>query len=285
MGIRLIVEVMDHAPADLTWRERWALVVLAETANDTTRECWPGIEDDPEIAHRMRLPARSSRYEVIQALRLKGALASVSAGHRGRRAVYRVPVLSPQKGPGFPDPNDEKGSGNPGSSVREPQTQSERKGPESTDPKSEKGSGNDLERVRDSPRKGPENPDPYPSDSSVPSSQLAGDSASPDIPAAALPLVEGLRDAGVSVRWPFRGNQWFPVLGLINDHGIPAMVDQAVKAASRTTVESAKYFLKGWGELPPLPPPGAARPLRAVHPGGHQPFQPPADPTVYANGF
>ncbi|MGW1533916.1 hypothetical protein [Streptomyces aureus] len=176
MGIRLFVEVLEHAPEALTWRERYALAVLAENANDNTRECWPGIEDDPAIAHRMRLPGRSSRYEVLKALRSKGALESVTAGHRGRRAVYRIPALGPAepaasdpgKGPGFPDAMDEKGSGVSGQRVREPRTQTSGKRPETADPNGKKGSGNDPERVREPHGKGPETTDPY---SSYPSEE------------------------------------------------------------------------------------------------------------------
>jgi hypothetical protein len=274
VGIRLFVEVLDHAPSTLTWRERWALGVLAETANDTTRECWPGIEEDPVIAHRMRLPGRSSRYEVIKALRQKGALEGVSAGRRGRRAVYRIPVLRPLgdagKGPESPDSIDEKGSGVPGHSVRGSRTQSETKGPENPDPNAEKGSGNDLDRVRELHGKGPENPDPFPSYPSDSSSQLASQQAADaptdyGIPEDARPLVDGLTAAGVTVRWPFKGTAWFPVLALIKKCGVTAMVDHATRAAARADVESAKYFMRGWGELPPLPSPGTARPqLRAV---------------------
>ena len=191
MGIRLFVEVLDYAPDTLTWRERHALSVLAENANDNTRECWPGIEDDPTIAHRMRLPARSSRYEVMKALREKKALEGVTAGHRGQRAVYRIPVLGPAKGPGFPDPIDEKGSGLPGHSVRDPRTQTEEKGPGNTDPNSEKGSGNDPERVREPHGKGPGNPDPYPSHPSDPS---RGSNSSPAADASSNKQAAGEKD-------------------------------------------------------------------------------------------
>jgi hypothetical protein len=173
VGIRLFVEVLDYAPDTLTWRERHALSVLAENANDETRECWPGIEDDPTIARRMRLPGRSSRYEVLKALRLKKALEGVSAGHRGRRAVYRIPEMAPAKGPGIPDPIDEKGSGDSGHSVRGSRTQTNRKGPENPDPTEEKGSGNDPERVREPHGKGPGTPDPYSSDPSTPQEEEA----------------------------------------------------------------------------------------------------------------
>jgi hypothetical protein len=73
---------------------------------------------------------------------------------------------------------------------------------------------------------------------------------------------------------------------MIQKSGVPAMVDHAIKAASRTSVESANYFLKGWGELPPLLGPDVERPkLHAIKPGGHQPFQPTTDHSAYENGF
>lgn len=42
------------------------------------------------------------------------------------------------------------------------------------------------------------------------------------------------------------------------------MVDHATKVAARTSVESAKYFLNGWAELPPMPEPGNRPALRTV---------------------
>lgn len=288
VGIRLFVEVLDHAPDTLTWRERYALSVLAETANDDTRECWPGIEDDPTIARRMRLPGRSSRYEVLKALRQKKALEGVTAGHRGRRAVYRIPVMDPAKGPGTPDAFAEKGSGEPGLSVREPRTQSDVKGPENPDPTTEKGSGNDPERVREPHGKGPENPDPFPSDSSTPSRELASKqerqpSKPPStIPDFARPLVDRITHADVHVRWGLSENEWFQLHSLIKKCGIEAMAVFAVKVAARTPVESARYFLPGWRELPPQPEPDpSGRPqLRAVA-GGYEPHRNPVDASDY----
>lgn len=288
VGIRLFVEVLDYAPDTLTWRERHALSVLAENANDATRECWPGIEDDPVIAHRMRLPGRSSRYEVMKALREKRALEGVSAGRRGHRAVYRIPFLGPAKGPGIPDANSEKGSGVPGHGIQNPRTQTGGQGPGTPDPNSEKGSGNDSDWVREPHGKGPGNPDPSPSDSSDPSASKREEPAdlSFGIPDAARPLVDGLTAAGVIVRWPFEGNSWFPILAMISKSGVPAMVDHAMKAATRTNVESANYFLKGWRELPPMPGPEVERPkLRPVGGKRHQHYEPPTDLSVYENGF
>ncbi|WP_438479174.1 hypothetical protein [Streptomyces asiaticus] len=272
VGIRLFVEVLDHAPDTLTWRERYALGVLAENANDATRECWPGIEDDPVIAHRMRLPGRSSRYEVMKSLREKKALEGVSAGRRGHRAVYRIPEMGPAKGPGIPDANGDTGSGDSGHSVRDPQTQTEGKGPENPDPMNEKGSGNDPNRVREPHGKGPGNPDPSPSDSSVPSSKPASKQAgahrqSSPIPDFARPLVDQITAAGVHVRWGFSEQEWFQVHAVIKKSGIPSMAAVAVKAARRADVESARYFLPGWRELAPQPTPGTQRPrLHSVGP-------------------
>ncbi|MEU6899514.1 hypothetical protein [Streptomyces virginiae] len=183
MGIRLIVEVLDYAPADLTWRERCALLVLAENANDSTRQCWPGIEDDPEIAHRMRLPGRSSRYDVMSALRKKKALETVSAGRRGHRAVYKVAEMGPTLGPETQDPNGETGSGNSGHRVPDPRTQTEGKGPENPDPNPEKGSGNHVVRVREPREQGPETQDPFPSDPSTPSTDKDSSPAAVSRPA------------------------------------------------------------------------------------------------------
>ncbi|WP_282686297.1 MULTISPECIES: hypothetical protein [unclassified Streptomyces] len=106
------------------------------------------------------------------------------------------------------------------------------------------------------------------------------------IPADARPLVDALTNADVRVRWPFKGNEWFPVLALIKKAGVPALTEHAVKVAARTPVESAKYFLKGWAELPPMPAAGAERPaLRAVSGGGWQPYTNPTDVSAYSNGF
>lgn len=114
--------------------------------------------------------------------------------------------------------------------------------------------------------------------------QQAGD-ADYGIPAEARPLVDALSLADVKVRWPFKGNEWFPVLALIKKSGVPAMSAHAAKVAARIDVESAKYFMKGWAELPPLPSADAPRPpLRAVS-GGYQPWTNPTDVSVYENGF
>ncbi|MCC5582041.1 hypothetical protein IMZ11_41230 [Microtetraspora sp. AC03309] len=106
MGIHLIVEVMDYAPATLTHSEHKTLMVFAESARDETRQAWPGIEDDETFARRTRL-GRSQRYAVVKALVAKGALVRVSKGHNASRAVYMIPplaaVVAAVQGPENPD--------------------------------------------------------------------------------------------------------------------------------------------------------------------------------------
>ncbi|MFI6789786.1 helix-turn-helix domain-containing protein [Nonomuraea sp. NPDC050383] len=94
MSIHLIVEVLDHAPATLTYRELFLLIVFAEQARDATRECWPGVEDDPRFLHRARL-SRSQRYAAINSLISKGVLKRVTGGRKYRRATFRNREMAP----------------------------------------------------------------------------------------------------------------------------------------------------------------------------------------------
>lgn len=106
MSIELIVEVMDHAPAELTPGERYALIVLAEDARMPSREVWHDITDD-YLLRRLRLSPRSwlnMRGELVK----KKALEKIDGGHNGKRARYRIPVLDPaMKGHPNGDPTDE----------------------------------------------------------------------------------------------------------------------------------------------------------------------------------
>ncbi|MFI2612073.1 hypothetical protein [Kitasatospora sp. NPDC018619] len=88
MGIRLIVEVLRHAPETLTHREKLLLVVLAEDANDDTRLTWSSIED-PKILDGAKVN-RAQLYDVIKKLIAKNTLAKVTAGQRHAAAKYKV---------------------------------------------------------------------------------------------------------------------------------------------------------------------------------------------------
>ncbi|MFG2144111.1 hypothetical protein ACGFRG_07915 [Streptomyces sp. NPDC048696] len=101
VGIRLIVEVMDHAPTTLTHREAWVLGVLAEDARDETRTTWSSIEA-PRILRRARV-SRPQMYAVIKALITKGVLKRVSAGQKNAVAKYALLPLAPAQCVDIPD--------------------------------------------------------------------------------------------------------------------------------------------------------------------------------------
>jgi hypothetical protein len=106
MGIRLIVEILDHAPAELTSAERLVLLAIAEDANDATRRGWPPIE---VIADRCGLSVDSVQ-DAIQRLRRRGYDVRVPRktgkdgrpvyAWRGRSTTYAVPRLPQRDGPG-----------------------------------------------------------------------------------------------------------------------------------------------------------------------------------------
>ncbi|WP_409469114.1 hypothetical protein [Streptomyces sp. HC307] len=287
MGIRLIVEVLTSAPEALTHREKLLLVVLAEDANDDTRITWNSVER-PEVLRGAKL-SRAQLYAVLKSLTAKGALEKLTAGQKNGAAKYRISKFPESQCPQIPDT--EPPSQGPGNADTDaPQR------PESPDTDTDA----QCQGIADTePSQCQEIPDvsvresltPTPLNPSTTTPLASKQEGQPDalgygIPEAARPLVDGITAAGVYVRWPFKGNSWFPVLAMISKSGVTAMVDHALKAASRTDVESANYFLKGWGELPPLPGPDVERPkLRPVGSKKHTPYQPPTDPSVYESGF
>lgn len=287
MGIRLIVEVLTSAPEALTHREKLLLVVLAEDANDDTRTTWNSVER-PEVLRAAKL-SRAQLYAVLKSLAAKGALERLTAGQKNAAAKYRIPAFAVPQCPEIPDtdaPPQSPGSPDTDTSQCPGIADTDENGqcPENADTEPSQCQGIPDVSVRESLT-----PTPHPS-STTPSASKQGEPATEQlgygIPADALPLVEGITAAGINVRWPFKGDQWFPILALITKSGVPALVDHAVRAAARnTSIDSAKYFLRGWAELPPLPRPGTERPpLRAVS-GGWQPYTNPVDVSAYSNGF
>jgi hypothetical protein len=287
VGIRLIVEVLNGAPEALTHREKLLLVVLAEDANDDTRTTWNSVER-PEVLRGAKI-SRAQLYAVLKSLSAKGVLEKLAAGQKNGTAKYKIPAFPAAQCQENPDTDE------PSQSPSSPDTDAPQC-PETPDtdenPQCQENADTDPSQCQGIPdvsvRKSL-TPTPPPS-STTPSASKQEEPA-PDrlgygIPEAARPLVDGLTAAGVVVRWPFTGNGWFPVVALIEKTGVPALVEYAVRAATRTSVDSAKYFMRGWSELPPLPTPGTTRPpLRAVNGTGHRPYQPPTDTSVYQNGF
>lgn len=265
MGIRLIVEVLTRAPEALTHREKLLLVVLAEDANDDTRKTWNSVER-PEVLRAAKL-SRSQLYAVLKSLATKGALEKLAAGQKNGTAKYKIPTLPEVQCPGIPDtepPSQSPSSPDTDDPQRPetPDTDENGQCPENADTEPSQCPGFRDVSV---PESGTPTP-PLPSVTTPSASKQESQPPAPfdyGIPGAARPLVDGLTANGVIVRWPFKGNQWFPLLAMIAKSGVPAMVDHALKAAARTRVESANYFLKGWSELPPIPALGTALALPA----------------------
>jgi hypothetical protein len=94
MGWRLLAEVLDHAPDDLSWRERRTLEVLAFSALDEGQDARlvRGIEQNPRLKARLRL-GRTERFGTLSELIRQGALERVSRGHKYVPATYRLPVF------------------------------------------------------------------------------------------------------------------------------------------------------------------------------------------------
>lgn len=93
MGIKLIVEFMDHGPAALTASEWKAMVVVLEDANDVTRMTWSAVTD-PKILRRIGLSA-AAWTNMRGSLVRKRALEVAVPGKRGQVAKYRVPDFAP----------------------------------------------------------------------------------------------------------------------------------------------------------------------------------------------
>lgn len=103
MSIRLINEVLDHAPAGLAPLERLLLVVIAEAADDKTRRCWPGID---VLTRRVGVGQRQIA-RVLAQLEKRGYPLRVPSGvdrrghpvfaARGHRTTYQLPELRPPK--------------------------------------------------------------------------------------------------------------------------------------------------------------------------------------------
>lgn len=105
VGIRLITEVFDHAPTELTSGERVLLLALAESARDETRTCWPTMET---LIHRTGLSDSGVRKTLARladrGYELREAAGTDKNGKpvfacRGHATVYRLPTFAVKAGP------------------------------------------------------------------------------------------------------------------------------------------------------------------------------------------
>lgn len=112
MSIDLILEVMDHAPADLTSGERLALIVIAERANDRTRIATQSARWTLDtIAHRAGVK-RTGLKSIFQGLARKGCEVRVPVkvtdggkpvfAFEGTALTFKVPNLAQRGGRSIP---------------------------------------------------------------------------------------------------------------------------------------------------------------------------------------
>ncbi|MGV0098282.1 hypothetical protein [Streptomyces californicus] len=95
MGVRLIVEVLDHwQDAGLTAGERSDLLLLAENANDQSRLTWGPVHEE-YMLHRANKSAAGWKNSIGKLLK-KGVLVQHAQGHVGQVAVYRLAQLCPE---------------------------------------------------------------------------------------------------------------------------------------------------------------------------------------------
>lgn len=104
MGVKLMVEVLDHAPDDATPAERLLLVALAEKADDQTRRViWARGENPRDVLQRRLGTSDSGLRKVMARLAARGCDPRVPLAidrhgrpvyaHEGAAAEYVVPVL------------------------------------------------------------------------------------------------------------------------------------------------------------------------------------------------
>lgn len=101
MGYHLYREVKRHAPSDLDTGELALLLILADEANDETRECFPGMD---ELCAYMRMSA-DGIGKVLQRLAKRGIDVRVPVGKdktgraiyamKGVRTTYQLPKFAP----------------------------------------------------------------------------------------------------------------------------------------------------------------------------------------------
>ena len=93
MSGRLVGEVLDHAPIDLTPLELLVLVALAETARDTTRTATYGANADT-LADRCRSTPGSIRNALLR-LRHRGLIVALhDKPRKGLAQEYRIPKMT-----------------------------------------------------------------------------------------------------------------------------------------------------------------------------------------------
>lgn len=119
MGYELYREVKVWAPDGLTKGEKLAALVLADDANDKTRETYHSVVD-PEIMRQALVPDDRAMRRIVAKLQDWKVLEHAGGGHNGRTAKYRflhlAPAGSAMEGENHPATDDVAGQKSPGNS-------------------------------------------------------------------------------------------------------------------------------------------------------------------------
>lgn len=217
--------------------------------------------------------ARSAVVKGIDLLLKSGELTKAEEARGSRPTVYAMPLAvgyvrpktgarDPESGPlatsegsGIRTPKDMEGSG-----IRTPQESAS--SPES-------GPGGSGIRTPWGPESGPLYQTSSTRSGRAIDTDAPGHPATDGIPDFARPLVDSCTLAGIGVRWPLSSNEWLQLHAAVKKSGVPALAAYALRIWERERggIESARYFLRGWAQLAPLPSADAERPaLRAVEP-------------------
>lgn len=95
MSGRIVGEVLDNAPADLTPLELNVLVSLAEAARDTTRIATHDTTREA-LAYRCRTTPATIK-NVLRTLRDRGLITPTNGvAHRGKATHYEIARLTPE---------------------------------------------------------------------------------------------------------------------------------------------------------------------------------------------
>jgi hypothetical protein len=102
VSYKLVEEVYEHMPPDLTLGDRALLVLLAHHADEQTRQCWPGMK---KITCRTGMHAESIRRS-LKRLVERGLVSRVGGpAMSGRSTVYRIGELVDRPNPRLGQPS------------------------------------------------------------------------------------------------------------------------------------------------------------------------------------
>lgn len=94
MGYLLYREVKVWAPRTLTKGEKLAALVLADNADDRSRETRDSVVD-PELMEEAMVPDERSMRRIIARLQEEAVIKNIVAGHNGRTAKFLILKLAP----------------------------------------------------------------------------------------------------------------------------------------------------------------------------------------------